>query len=131
MLLRQAVRAGSVNRETGVNIRSPPSARPALPVIGLCARACHATRSSGNRISAKNKNVVSKLSAFSQVWDQPWEEIRMIDTYRGAGPMSTIYDSPTQAGAEPPGPYSPWPGPGGPAGFGGGPGSPRGPGHGE
>src|ERR1022692_5191262 len=24
MLLRQAVRAGSVNRETGVNIRSPP-----------------------------------------------------------------------------------------------------------
>jgi S1-C subfamily serine protease len=42
--------------------------------------------------------------------------------------MSTIYDSPTQAGAEQPGPYSPWPGPGGPAGSGGGPGSPRGPG---
>jgi S1-C subfamily serine protease len=42
--------------------------------------------------------------------------------------MSTIYDSPTQAGAEQPGPYSPWPGPGGPAGSGGGPGSTRGPG---
>jgi S1-C subfamily serine protease len=42
--------------------------------------------------------------------------------------MSTIYDSPTQTGAEQPGPYSPWSGPGGPAGSGAGPGGPRGPG---
>ena len=33
--------------------------------------------------------------------------------------MSTIYDSPIQAGPEQPGPYSPWPGPGSPAGPGG------------
>jgi len=37
VLLRQAVKAGSVNRETDINIRSPPFRSTGSAGIGLCA----------------------------------------------------------------------------------------------
>jgi len=49
VLLRQAVRAGSVNRETGTNIRRPPSARPASPASACAPDAV--TRQPGRQLN--------------------------------------------------------------------------------
>jgi S1-C subfamily serine protease len=148
MLLGQAVRAASVNRETGVNIRSPP-----FRSTGIAGTACvpqgatheqwqqpniaaRRTRPEQARGGSGTHPAISK----DQVCDEhafrflPGKRsiMALCDRYmtRGADPMSTIYDPQISAGSGQTQPY--WPGPGGPAGYGEGPGGygggPAGPG---